>query len=100
MFVDDDYSCREIKNHLKRQLPQFKTAQNNADKAKDSFLFVLEGVTDFGVTKVVVNKVGVLIDYNLQNSSRSLKFALKMLKAQPGLFIVTFEAFSDLKFWI
>ena len=48
---------REIKSHLKKQLTQFKTSQNNIDKAKNSFLYVLEGVTDFGVTKIIVKKV-------------------------------------------
>ena len=60
LFVDDEYSCREIKSHLKRQLSQFKTAQSNIDKAKNSFLYVLESVTDFGVTKIVVKKVSAI----------------------------------------
>ena len=59
MFVDDEYSCREIRSHLKKQLAQFKTAQSNLEKAKNSFLYVLEGVTDFGVTKIVVKKVSL-----------------------------------------
>ena len=57
LFIDDEYSCREIKTHLKKQLSQFKTAQSNVDKAKNSFLYLLESVTDFGVTKIVVKKV-------------------------------------------
>ena len=60
LFEDKEYSCREIKSHLKKQLSQFKTAQNNIQKAKNSFLYVLEGVTDFGVTKIVVKKVYII----------------------------------------
>ncbi|XP_046849842.1 uncharacterized protein LOC124443400 [Xenia sp. Carnegie-2017] len=56
LFVDKDYSPREIKSHLKKQLPQFRTAQANAEKAKNSFLYVLEGEPDFGVMKILVKK--------------------------------------------
>lgn len=57
LFVDEEYTSKEIKSHLKKQLTHFKAAQNNIDKAKNSFLSVLEGVTDFGVTNIVVQKV-------------------------------------------
>jgi hypothetical protein len=70
LFVDDEYSCKEIKSHLKKQLSQFKSAQSNLDKAKNSFLYVLEGVADFGVTKIVVKKVRVNCSLNVVNHNR------------------------------
>lgn len=60
--MDKDYSPREIKSHLKKQLPQFKTAQANAEKAKNSFLYVLEGEPDFGVMKILVKKVTFIVN--------------------------------------
>lgn len=59
MFQDNDFSVREIRNHLKKQISQFKTCQENIDKAKNSLLYVLESVEDFGITKIVVNKVNI-----------------------------------------
>ena len=61
MFQDDEFSVREIRNHLKKQISQFKTCQDNIDKAKSSFLSVLEGVGDFGIKKIVVKKVNISV---------------------------------------